>query len=136
MCFRWGYGAGCTYEEAQAAQSAARNSQQYFLDMNLAELDQDIKSLEEASKNNEHEEFFCTKQYRNKQGNIWVMQRKTSWNQHEWRNGSADPVTATMLKAYLLTLKEERSRFERRLRTYLKRYGMDKIKSHTYWTDA
>ena len=31
--------------------------------------------------------------------------------------------------------KEEREKFEKRLRTYLKRYGTSKLRTWTYWLD-
>jgi hypothetical protein len=38
--------------------------------------------------------------------------------------------------AILEGLKREREKFDKRLQTYLKRYGTSKIRTWTYWADA
>ena len=39
------------------------------------------------------------------------------------------------IKQAIVILKEERAKFEKRLHTYLKRYGTSKLHTWTYWAD-
>jgi hypothetical protein len=70
--------------------------------------------------------------------NIWNYVAIDEWdlkNHPSWY-GDVEPMTVEDRQAILAGLKREREKFEKRLQTYLKRYGVSKIRTWTYWADA
>lgn len=114
---------------------------QYFLDRNLSGYDEDIKRLKSLTKD-------CRTLYIQRQSytgeteplNLWKWY---SWSEYDvenepWRYtpGTYEKMTEHDRKAILQAVKHEREKFEKRLQTYLKRYGVKKIRTWTYWADA
>lgn len=114
---------------------------QYFLDRNLSGYDGDIERLKSLTKD-------CRTLYIQRQSytgeteplNLWTWY---SWSEYDvenepWRYtpGTYEKMTEHDRKAILQAVKHEREKFEKRLQTYLKRYGVKKIRTWTYWADA
>lgn len=155
FCFGYGLG-GRSHDEANEMARHARESEDYFLAQNLADLDKEIADLE------------------NLDGKHALLHRKCYWSQKsplnlwdyivsneplEWFKESPtqdmDGLTRYVNQyhagrfyydleelgdddraAILNGLKVERTKFEKRLHAYLKRYGMTKVKTWSYWRDA
>jgi hypothetical protein len=78
-------------------------------------------------------------------GNIFELAHfGAGWNNalddfHKMREGKSDEwfmLNDSDLELVKKLVATESKRFEKRLHAYLKRYGLSKIKSWTYWLDA
>lgn len=113
---------------------------QYFLRENLAEFDKDIEKLQSLSHDGKtlylyRESYFGE----TSPMNLWEWRAWDEWDVQQ--NPSRYPgehvkMTEADRETILAGVKHERAKFEKRLHTYLKRYGTKKIKTWTYWADA
>lgn len=114
---------------------------QYFLDRNLSGYDEDIERLKSLTKD-------CRRLYIQRQSytgeteplNLWKWYSWSEWDvenePYHYTPGTYEKMTDRDRKAILQAVKHEREKFEKRLQTYLKRYGVSKIRTWTYWADA
>lgn len=130
FCFGFGQN-GVTdkksYNNALSMSHHASKSEQYFIDENLAEITKTIKSLEKGAK------AFARRSYTRFDGvklcDIYVPTWQQRLDENEfWLNAAEQ-------QCYLNKLKSEKAKFEKRLKTYLKRYGLNKVHSWTYLID-
>lgn len=152
--FCFGYsscGQGPEYDEANAACRAA-DSEQYFLHVNLKDMDEEIEALEKNCRY-DHEKDEWNRHY---DGLTWYIQRARyeretapmnlysyhAWSKWDVKNepwrytpGTYEEMSDADRKTIIAALKHEREKFEKRLRTYLKRYGTSKLRTWTYWMD-
>lgn len=130
------------YDNANAMAHHAATSEEYFLEQNLKCYDGKIKNIEEG------DEYIhiCIfrKSYTSQKGllNVFNWGCLKYWQYYEAKNihPSSYPdlqeVNAEDRAIILNALKSERAKFEKRLKAYLKRYGLSKIKTWSYWRDA
>ena len=114
----------------------AKTKESYFLSENL----KDITELLENLKRKDSETYIYQNQYRNGVVNIYEVvsfsmysdsERYFSINRHlEYIKASPED-----LKIIISAIENEKEKFEKRLKTYLKRYGLTKLKTWTYWQD-
>ena len=152
--FCFGYstcGQGAEYEEANEACRKA-DSEEYFLKANLNPYDEEIKALE-CNCEYDHENGERNYQY---DGRVWYLQRQEYNSQtallnlykfcacDEWdmrnypfryKEGNYTKMSDADRKTIIAAAKHERDKFEKRLHTYLKRYGTSKLRTWTYWVD-
>ena len=145
--FCFGYsscGQGPTSEEAHKMCDLARNDDCYFMEENLAKLDCIIDKLCNPDKG-ENRHLWIANWY-NDNHNRWNLEfSDTPADKPEWLDtrekklydsGKMRPVTAEeramLIEFYMLA----RTAREKRCKTYLKRYGLDKLRCWTYWMDA
>lgn len=150
--FCFGYsscGQGPSYDEAVKAERAA-DTEDYFLSSNLDGMDEEIKALEYNCHFPENE--YSSRYY----GKTWYIQRQSydsqaeplnlwvfrAWREYDVKNepwrytpGTYEKMTDADRQTILDGLRRERDKFEKRLRTYLKRYGTSKLRTWTYWLD-
>jgi len=111
----------------------------YFLRQNLDEFDEHIAAL------NHLETADCRTWYIQRESyccesaplNLWryIAIHWSDMEYHpDWHKG-AIKMNDTDRKAILAGLKHERDKFEKRLQSYLKRYGTSKLHTWTYWAD-
>ena len=114
---------GPDYEYYKELMASEEKLKAYFLAENLSVIDRDIEELQSfrpmvvTSCWNDGRKGFVSKDY------------------HYQREGDAplkDEQRAELIKA----LQWSRTQFEKRLQTYLKRYGVSKLHTWTYWRDA
>lgn len=114
---------GPDYEYYKELMASEEKLKAYFLAENLSVIDRDIEELQSfrpmvvTSCWNDGCKDFASKDY------------------HYQREGDAplkDEQRAELIKA----LQWSRTQFEKRLQTYLKRYGVSKLHTWTYWRDA
>ena len=119
--------------------SSEERLKQYFLRENLAEFDKDIALLQSLSHDGKTL-YLQRKSFSDKNPmNIWEWEFWDEWEmqQNPWKyQGDNVKMTETDRKVILAGMEHERAKFEKRLHTYLKRYGTKKIKTWTYWADA
>lgn len=121
----------------------------YFLHKNLDAMDEQIRALEcnchfsedECHSSYFNSEWFIYRVCYNSQReplNVWRHLALSYWDrerQAEWYK-DLQPMCDEDRLTILEGLKREREKFNKRLQTYLKRYGTSKIRTWTYWADA
>lgn len=136
---------GPDYEHYKQVHSTEENLRNYFLRENLRQYDEKIEELTSR---------------KDRWGNpvIGVIYESRTWGNGAWKHwGIADSIrlmsdydfkceqndnrvsvrqlTENDMQKALAILKDERAKFEKRLNTYLKRYGTSKLHTWTYWAD-
>ena len=106
----------------------ARTNEKYFIDRNLDEINKLIKSLEEAEK------VYARKGYDeavNLRGLVFEKYLRT----YEFEREKCEELSGADVAGLIKMAKNERRKFEKRLGTYLKRYGLSKLNVWTYYRD-
>ena len=137
--FCFGYMGQSDYEDAQQMADHAKKNEDYFLSENLGIFDVTIKKIESTLKENNENKLYIYKEYSRDSVNLWgftVLSFSEFINQKERKlyneiQEASDEDIRTILEAE----QEERAKFEKRLKTYLKRYGLSKVKTWSYWQD-
>jgi len=127
FCFGHGYNGISTSEDAKRAfdnAEYARTNEQYFINENLEEINDKIKQYEE------NDLYYC---------DIIINQLikciTTEKCIYHYNDEHVEKVSEQDKELILNTLKSEKAKFEKRLNTYLKRYGLSKVHSWTYLVD-
>lgn len=140
----WFHDEGSNYEYYKQVTKDDKAKTEYFLDQNLHEYDDLIKEMTERKDRfgyelvpvfYEHEWCSC--------GLLGWGNRLVLMSEGRVQEEERDPrsrnnihrLTESDAKKALAILKSERAKFEKRLHTYLKRYGLSKIRFGTYWAD-
>ena len=123
----------------------------HFLHANLDSMDEMIRALEcncHFPDNEYHSSYYCKTWYLNRESyageteqlNLYDFHalREYDVNNEPWRYkpGTYEKMTEADRLTILAGMRRERDKFEKRLQTYLKRYGTSKIHTWTYWADA
>ena len=150
--FCFGYstcGQGAEYDEASKAAREA-DSEEYFLHANLSEMDERIRALElncnypEGEYNYRYDGltwYLVRQEYQGQTEplNLYEYHAYREWDvkNEPWRykEGNYTKMSDADRKTIIAAMKHEREKFEKRLRTYLKRYGTSKLRTWTYWLD-
>ena len=145
FCFGYGQNGISTEEDYEGARSQERNmetNQQAFINANLEGLNKSIEDIETFISQwiDKEEKFFsarynkifiCKNSYENKAYLAW------SWDYENIRN--KDMIIREATKEDLLLIievyKQQIENFKKRLNTYLKRYGLSKLRTWTYLVD-
>ena len=145
FCFGYGQNGISTEEDYEGARSQERNmetNQQAFINANLEDLNKSIKNLQEFIDNffdnkntcfsaRYNKIFICKNSYNHLAYLAW------SWDYGNIRN--KDDILKEATKEDLLLIievyKQQIENFKKRLNTYLKRYGLSKLRTWTYLVD-
>lgn len=139
------------YKGAQDMADYASKSEDYFLSENLKDFNTIIEALEikldelnGVYNDNTPYNYYTHKviasynkhYYKQSENNTlgyirWLYLADYENENHE----TTEELTKTDIKNLLEVYKTERAKFEKRLHSYLKRYGMSKIQTWTYWGD-
>ena len=120
---------GPQYEFYKKLMANESSLQSYFLSENLASIDREIENLKKA------DEPLYTRPLSNNA--VEVLTHRDIYGYYDYLNGKkeARQITkeerADILTAYGIV----RAEFEKRLQSYLKRYGVSKLHVWTYWAD-
>lgn len=140
FCFGYGYCGVSSVEDEQRAsdmEEYARTNEKYFLDENLEQVDSRIKILKEVLESDykvicfmkdEQEVSYCD--YK-KMGDKIVDKAYC----HDYTNKIYRVATNKEVKLILKAYQEVRASFEKRLHTYLKKYGLSKLRTWTFLSD-
>ena len=135
---------GPQYEEYKKLHSDEELLKAYFKAENLRTYDRALKGLQKLE-NWEGEYYGLTWyiQRENYSGQTEPLNlfryhafRECDVNEHPSMYEGAEKMTETDRKAIVKALQHERDKFEKRLDAYLKRYGISKLHTWTYWADA
>lgn len=133
---------GYDYDEAQEMAAHARNSQEYFKRENLREFDAILAALEGDGKGvYQGAQPYIRQISYHGAGAIGLSELQwlrtvDFFDMSEQQKKSIRLPYAEELEKIIEGYKAERTAFEKRLDTYLKRYGMSKVNSWTYWREA
>lgn len=122
------------FDEANAAADHARSSTDYFLSENLAEIDDAIAHLE-GKKRSSWDYHICIPYYNQSADSKLKRILGVYWYEEE-RVQKYPKLEGEDRARVLEGYKVVRASFEKRLHSYLKRYGMSKVNAWSYWVDA
>lgn len=113
------------YDGAQNMAEHARTSETYFIHKNLEYYDNLIKRIKERT-------ISLRPKYYNQPQDCMLCdwREEDDWDEI---NRNAEYLTTSEKKLLIAMYEEEKAKFEKRLHTYLKRYGLSKVHSWTYW---
>lgn len=123
------------YDRANDMADHARKSTEYFIEQNLKEINDMIAELEGDSKRASRWVFRIRIPYSGQPADskLKALQTFQSWDEQAQKY----PVLeGENLRRVIEGYKIVKADFEKRLQTYLKRYGMSKVHSWSYWQDA
>ena len=137
--FCFGYMGQSDYEDAQQMAQHAKKDEDYFLSENLGIFDLTIKKIESSLNENKEKKLYIYKEYSRDYVNLWGF-TVLSFSEFIYQNerkiyNDIQEASDEDIKIILEAEKEERKKFEKRLKTYLKRYGLTKVKTWSYWQD-
>lgn len=145
------FGYSCSQFDNESSDNAermahfARTDERHFLSDNLEGFDTKIKALETNCSEESSFKYSCCSWYLRRES---YLSQKEQLNIFEFvaipfieiqdypqRYGEVSPMSDEDRNIILEGLKHERSKFEKRLQTYLKKYGLSKLHVWTYWRD-
>ena len=158
FCFGYGCNGISTTEEMDRAykeQDNANSNEKYFLNENLAGLNQQIEEMEILTMDNQKMIDYCNKKYQETYrsfynhlatgtkvylfkhyDNTLYIQFIDAYNENRINTSEAvKELTKDELKTILAVYQQQKKNFEKRLQTYLKRYGLSKLHTWTYLVD-
>ena len=121
------------YDAATLRAQGARTDPQYFLDRNLAELDNAIAQLERPEQS--RYEFALAIKYYSQPENSKLKALIMYDRYKGYDYSTAIPLSDQDRERITEGFRSVRAKFEKRLIAYLKRYGLSKISTWTYWQD-
>lgn len=131
FCFGYGFcGVSSQEQMNEAADLAERasKSEKFFISENLKQIDVQIKEAEDETRNGY---LFET----GLDGFYTVGFMSEYKHSMYYGNKQHKVISADDRAGYIVALKKCKERFEKRLQTYLKRYGLSKIESWSYLCD-
>lgn len=114
---------GPEYDYYKELMADDKKLESYFMAENLSGLDRKIEELEKGYP------MIVSKDYNDGRKSIW---REGS----NWPSPNDEPMSSELRMELIRAYKWSRSMFEKRLQSYLKRYGTSKLHTWTYWRDA
>ena len=129
---------GPSLEDYERVTGSEDNLKRYFIAANLEDFDNRIELLQSLKP--DYSRTPCIKRCDGFEKGVQVW-RWGAYDLWEVKNrphiyGDIKPLTESDRVAILEAEKHERSKFEKRLNSYLKRYGVSKLHTWTYWRDA
>ena len=127
---------GYDYHEAQQMAQVARTNEEYFMRENLDQIDDTITKLQDLNMT------AYTVKYSEKSDIRQLLIVEPSWMytypwlKFESEQGHLEELTKEDRKLLIDAHFKVRADFEKRLHTYLKKYGLKHINSWTFWRDA
>lgn len=115
-------------EDADEMAGHARTNERYFIEKNLEEIESLIKNLESGK-------VYVRKGYDEAVNLRGLVFEKYYRRAEEFERKDCEELTETDVKGLIEMAKNERRKFEKRLGTYLKRYGLSKLNVWTYYRD-
>lgn len=122
---------GYDYDKATHMASVASSDESYFLARNLHDIAEKIAICGYGRNNMFSVDGYVWEEISNVNDHIaWVW--IGNYGRHERVSEVSEEDRERMYEGYVKLYED----FEKRLRTYLKRYGLSKVHSWTYWRDA
>lgn len=123
---------GYDYDEVIKSAQAARQSEEFFIQSNLENIDEALKNIRDEQT---HVVLIATT-YDNDKIAYPTISRYSDYVTNPCFYKGMREATKTEREAYAQGLEFAKADLLKRLKAYLKRYGMSKVHVHTYWIDA
>lgn len=119
------------YDEVCDRARAASKSEAYFMARNLDDIDWRLKAIDDPC----YKKYVAPRGYSNQDADciLGFVEFDRSWDGP--RSKGAREMTDEERGQYREFIQGEREKFEKRLRTYLKRYGLSKCHYGVFWAD-
>ena len=131
---------GYDYDEAVKAAETAATSEKYFIAANMKNLEDEIKQVKKwpvTNYNNTKKMYLIPYKEEYEGTKIMYTRMLTDYeNVKDKDTALGRPVSKKDRYAIVGGYQKVQKRFLTRLKTYLKKYGMKKIQTWTYWADA
>jgi hypothetical protein len=118
------------YDNANKMANYASKSEEYFIKENMKQFDELIKELEDDN----YKVFLINHYQRQPKDSEYKQLRFRRW--YEEKYDDEIELTDDDKKAIKEAYEIEKEVFQKRLNTYLKRYGTSKLRTWSYWQDA
>lgn len=141
FCFGYGQNGVSTEEDYRAAADTmkyADTHKEYFMKENLKGIDEMITDLSDPNTKVYKHLHYCGQESGSKLKGITLAGWAHSAEYEPWRYSNLkdfEEVSQEERNALITGYQEVRKAFEKRLHTYLKRYGLSKLKTWTYLVD-
>lgn len=119
------------YDNANDMAHHARKSEEYFIDKNLDQIRDTIKGLK--SKEGARFKWGISTKYTGQKENSKL---KEIYQYDQFDGKEHTEVSKDDIDRVIQGYEEVEKAFNKRLKTYLKRYGLTKVNSWSYWKDA
>lgn len=133
--FCFGYGQGRSYDDA--TEQEANFGEKQFLKNNLADMQEDLNLFEGKKEypGQSTKHLYFSRKYSN--SNIYSMVFLDEYDAKDkaWRFDGLTKASEEDFQKCYAAQKQEYEKFEKRLKSYLKRYGTKKLHTWTYWAD-
>lgn len=133
--FCFGYStdySGHEYEDAENLREKCANSVQYFRRKNMEELAGLIEHLKDGSRKAYKYIYY---QQGERQMKIFMPYNRDAYERQKLATPEIAELTGNERAAVIAGYENEQSKLNKRLDTYLKRYGLSKLRTWTYWRD-
>lgn len=121
------------YDRANAMADHAKKSQEYFIEENMKDINRTIGEME-GTIHHWYEYRLRVKYTGQPEGSKLKCLEVCRWGDEYAKK--YPEISAEDLQRVVEGYKVVKASFEKRLNTYLKRYGMSKVKTWSYWQDA
>lgn len=118
------------YDRANAQARNARESEEHFMQENLMGIDNMISYLSDTSR-----DLYLVNNYCRQTNNKLKAITSFRWDSKPQDMTGYELMTGSQREEMVSAYKVERERFTKRLESYLKRYGLSKVKAWSYWKD-
>lgn len=115
-------------EQADDMAEYARKNESYFIEKNLEEIEKLIKNLETGK-------VYAIKGYDEAVNLRGLVFEKNYRRAEEFERKDCEELSGADIAGLIEMAKSEKAKLEKRLRTYLKRYGTSKLHIWTYYRD-
>lgn len=132
FCFGYGWSGVSNGEEQEAAYNMAeyaRKSKEHFIEENIKEINDEINYL----KDNADQIYYNKKYWTQSNDNPLIHLNYVKFD-HYLDDGDVK-APQEMIDLYIKMLEESKAKFIKRLNTYLKRFGLSKVRAWSYLVD-
>jgi len=125
-----------SFDNANDMARHASENKQYFIDKNLESLNRTLKQLRNGF-DGSYDYYIYPQIYSGQKGNSKLngIAVKHTWEVDD-RLPNVKKLSDENRERVIKGYEEVKAKFEKRLNTYLKRYGLSKLNTWSYWRDA
>ena len=124
-----------SFDDAKDMASYARKSVEYFKNENLRVFNDWIDELTKVKEKMTSTVVCVSSRYCGISSGLKGICFMKRWDLDEPYNAKWRELTAEEIDVVIEAYKKAKELFEKRLNTYLKRYGLSKVETWTYWAD-
>lgn len=120
------------YKDANKMVEHAKTNEDYFIERNLEQFDWKLEKI-----NKEDADIYIFRKHSRSNANVYDFYVLDFYevNANYYKHLNLQKASEEDKNIIINAIKAERAKFEKRLRTYLKKYGLSKVRSWTFWKD-